>query len=70
MSPTIVTSDSDEVSVTYGPYDTRDDIQRLADSMCKAHGKLARLVADNAKADEPLFRTANFECVQTSLVES
>ena len=69
MSATVVSSDETHVVLQYGPWDTSDEIQRLADSFCRPHGKFARHVGDEG-SDDGSFRNARFECVPGSSVEA
>ena len=61
FAPTIVSSDSDAVSLKYGPYETFTEVQGKASTMCSAHDRTAALIMEEEVDDG--FRIAHFACV-------
>ncbi len=79
MSPTVIRTDATQVILKYGPWDADDELQRLAQSFCERHGKLAQRLHASAHTDtnssaanssaaseEALFHMAYFACLDTS----
>ncbi|MBL29043.1 MAG: hypothetical protein CMM50_16010 [Rhodospirillaceae bacterium] len=61
FSPTIVSNDSEAVSLKYGPYETFTEVQGKAKTMCAVHDKTAALIMEEEIEDG--FRVAHFACV-------